>query len=100
MFISNTNQSKIIILLSEKDIVRYLLERMPCNGIDTILNNIFTVNSNMSCFKILSYKIHQHRPANIHQNIIPFKKRFYTKPIWHDPNEYLDNGLTKSMNKM
>lgn len=73
MFISNANQLKIIILLSEEEenfIVEYLLERMPSNGIDTILNNIFTANSNMSCFKILSYEIHQHRPANIHQNII------------------------------
>lgn len=67
MATSNMNQLKIVILLSEKEenfIAEIVLERMPCNGIDTILNDIFVANSNMSCFKTLSYKVHQHRPAN------------------------------------
>lgn len=102
MSISNTNQLKIIILSeNEKNfIVEILLERIPCNRIHIILNNIFTANSNMSCFKALSYEVHQHRPVNIHQNITQFKNRFYTRPIRHDPNEFLHNGLTKSMNKI
>ena len=77
MSISNTNLLKIIILLSEKEnnfIVEIVLESIPCNGIDIILNNIFTEKSDMSCFKALSYKVHQYRSENIHHDITQLKK--------------------------
>lgn len=80
MSISNANQLKIIILLSEKE-DNFMVESIPCNGMDIILDNIFTENSDMSCFKALSYKVQQHRPENIHRNITQLKKKFYTRPI-------------------
>ena len=77
MFTSRINQLITTILLPKKEenvIVELLLERIQCNGVDSVLNNIFTVNTKLGCFKALSYKVHTYRPAKIHQNVTQLKK--------------------------